>query len=136
VQAVYGKGDGAVAPLLHSRARAAHERLRKLKLGSMDRILLGTSTRGLAKVRSPWRLCTQSKIFLRAATRLPAQVLVPYLVVCRVSYSRNAQNAGTGAEREQPTSEGAAACLQGWGAAYDLYASEAGRATRRRGTGR
>ena len=75
MQALYGKGDGAVAAVLHSRARAAHQHLHKLKLGSMDRIVLGTSIRGLAKVRGP---------ILRAAARLPAQVLVRYLVVCRV----------------------------------------------------
>ena len=74
-QDLYGKGDGAVSPLLHSRARAAHERLIKLKLGSMDRIMLGTSTRGLAKVRSRWqaalrelRVCAPP----RASKRRPA----------------------------------------------------------------
>jgi hypothetical protein len=51
----------------------------------------------------------------------------------RLPYSRNTHDAGIGAEREQPTSEGAAACLQESGVAYE---SEAGRATRRRRTGR
>ena len=92
-----------MSPLLHSRARAAHVRLNKLKLGSMDRIMLGTSTRGLAKVRGRSLLLPS---LASCAASVPPSVTVSLLCKAHAHVCRRARlNAHTPAPQEFGISE-------------------------------